>query len=65
MHVVESEDGTEDFLYVANMLTNADRRTSLALDKGCCGQMIGMGVRLQHHSDPPTLLFSKGQHLLG
>ena len=51
LQVVGVEDRPEDPLHVLDVLADADRRAGLRLDVGRAGQVVGMGVGLQHPDD--------------
>ena len=51
LHVGGVEHRAEDLLHVADMLADADLGAGLELHIGRAGQMIGMGVRLEHPID--------------
>ena len=49
------EDGAEDLLHLADVLADADLRAGLQLDVGRAGQVVGVGMGLQHPLDREAL----------
>jgi hypothetical protein len=58
------EQALEGLLHHADVLADGHRGLEAALEPLRAGEVVGVGVRLQHHVQPQLMLLQEGRHLL-